>query len=95
MTNPVSSPGDPIFYMHHTWLDRMWWKWQANNISARLTDMGGNNKPRLQPGLFPGLFPPGFNGTVPGFNGTIPGFNGTMNPAWGDMRDNIRPADVP
>lgn len=30
-----------IFYMHHANLDRVWWSWQARNLSARLTDISG------------------------------------------------------
>jgi len=41
--NPVSSPGDPIFYMHHAWLDMLWAKWQDAS-PARLKEIGGNNK---------------------------------------------------
>ncbi|EFQ35939.1 hypothetical protein CGRA01v4_06143 [Colletotrichum graminicola] len=36
------SPADPLFFMHHTNLDRLWWVWQSKNTS-RLTDMGGPN----------------------------------------------------
>ncbi|KZL66551.1 amino acid transporter [Colletotrichum tofieldiae] len=36
------SPADPLFFMHHTNLDRLWWEWQSKNTS-RLTDMGGRN----------------------------------------------------
>ncbi|KAF6802798.1 amino acid transporter [Colletotrichum musicola] len=36
------SPADPMFFMHHTNLDRLWWVWQSKNES-RLTDMGGKN----------------------------------------------------
>ncbi|ETS87965.1 hypothetical protein PFICI_01793 [Pestalotiopsis fici W106-1] len=45
MQNPVLSPGDPIFFLHHTNLDRLWWLWQSANLTARLTDMGGSNVP--------------------------------------------------
>ncbi|POS74667.1 hypothetical protein DHEL01_v206935 [Diaporthe helianthi] len=41
--NDVSlSPGDPLFFLHHTNLDRIWWEWQALD-KARLTDIGGQN----------------------------------------------------
>lgn len=43
MLNPISSPGDPIFYLHHTWLDKVWWDWQSQNLTSRLTDIGGPN----------------------------------------------------
>ncbi|KAH7354493.1 hypothetical protein B0T11DRAFT_332315 [Plectosphaerella cucumerina] len=36
------SPADPLFFMHHTNLDRLWWEWQSKNAS-RLTDMTGRN----------------------------------------------------
>jgi len=35
------SPGDPIFFLHHANLDRVWWSWQMKNQPARLTDFGG------------------------------------------------------
>lgn len=44
MANPVSSPGDPLFYLHHTWLDKMWWDWQSRDLPARLSEMGGENR---------------------------------------------------
>jgi len=43
MLNPISSPGDPLFYLHHAWLDQLWWFWQKDDLSRRLTDMGGRN----------------------------------------------------
>lgn len=27
MTDPETSPADPIFWLHHANLDRLWWKW--------------------------------------------------------------------
>ncbi|KAL1855304.1 hypothetical protein Daus18300_011121 [Diaporthe australafricana] len=45
MQNAVLSPGDPVFFLHHNNLDRLWWEWQSANLTARLTDMGGNNTP--------------------------------------------------
>ena len=34
---------DPIFYLHHTFLDRVWWQWQERALPARLTDFAGYN----------------------------------------------------
>ena len=27
MSNPHTSPADPVFWLHHANLDRLWWKW--------------------------------------------------------------------
>ncbi|KAH7389990.1 hypothetical protein BKA66DRAFT_558580 [Pyrenochaeta sp. MPI-SDFR-AT-0127] len=54
MQNGVSSPGDPLFYLHHTWLDKMWADWQAKDKTKRLTEMGGTNvMPQNMEGFFP------------------------------------------
>ncbi|KAI4601446.1 hypothetical protein KJ359_011575 [Pestalotiopsis sp. 9143b] len=45
MQDAALSPGDPIFFLHHTNLDRLWWLWQSANLTARLSDMGGQNVP--------------------------------------------------
>ncbi|KAI1865425.1 uncharacterized protein JN550_008473 [Neoarthrinium moseri] len=77
MSDPTLSPGDPIFYLHHSWLDKLWWEWQKGNSSKRLSDVGGLNTPSF--GSFPGGPSSGFpNGTFPGFpgNGSFPGFPG-------------------
>lgn len=42
MANSVSSPGDPLFYLHHTWLDKVWWDWQKGDVKARKYDLAGN-----------------------------------------------------
>ncbi|KAI0116207.1 Di-copper centre-containing protein [Hypoxylon sp. NC0597] len=65
MVNPFTSPGDPIFFLHHGYLDKVWWDWQSGNLSTRLTAIGGNNTqggpgfsgpggPGFGPGPFPG-----------------------------------------
>ncbi|RYP77635.1 hypothetical protein DL771_001003 [Monosporascus sp. 5C6A] len=36
------SPNDPIFYLHHCNVDRLWWQWQTADIAARQTEYGGN-----------------------------------------------------
>ncbi|KAK3935115.1 amino acid transporter [Diplogelasinospora grovesii] len=58
MLNVKLSPGDPIFYLHHTYLDKLWWEWQARNLTHRLTDMSGTNTQQM----------PSFN--ISGFNST-------------------------
>lgn len=45
MLDGSGSPGDPLFFLHHTNLDRLWWEWQQVNLTARLTDMTGRNVP--------------------------------------------------
>ncbi|KAI3391544.1 hypothetical protein diail_7164 [Diaporthe ilicicola] len=42
------SPGDSLFYLHHTFLDYLWWQWQAVDFSIRLTDMTGRNVPLVE-----------------------------------------------
>jgi len=87
MTNPISSPGDPLFYLHHAWLDMLWAKWQAQSPAVRLSEMGGKNKGDLAT-EFPGpLFPPDL--PPPGAGGG--GGGGGPPPAM----DLTRPADVP
>jgi tyrosinase len=41
MTNTFSSPGDPLFYLHHAFLDKLWDTWQRKNFAVRKSDMGG------------------------------------------------------
>lgn len=44
MQDPTLSPGDPVFYLHHSYLDKLWWDWQQIDKS-RFWDMGGPNIP--------------------------------------------------
>ncbi|TFK18628.1 Di-copper centre-containing protein [Coprinopsis marcescibilis] len=39
MTNTYSA--DPLFYMHHSNLDRFWWKWQMVDPENRMFDVSG------------------------------------------------------
>jgi tyrosinase len=32
---------DPIFYLHHSQLDRVWWLWQMRDKENRVKDYGG------------------------------------------------------
>ncbi|KAL0634128.1 hypothetical protein Q9L58_006935 [Maublancomyces gigas] len=41
LSDVYSSPGDPLFYLHHANLDRLWWQWQQLNPTERLTDISG------------------------------------------------------
>lgn len=43
MGNGVSSPGDPLFWLHHTWLDKLLWDWQAKDRTKRTTTITGTN----------------------------------------------------
>jgi len=36
MSDVYSSPGDPVFFMHHLFVDRMWYRWQNANPGARM-----------------------------------------------------------
>ena len=85
MLNPVSSPGDPIFFLHHAWLDRMWAKWTEKDPAARMTQIGGINRANLSDiGIGP---PSGASGGRPGGGGGVPG---------GFVPVNLtRPNDVP
>ncbi|KAJ5740495.1 hypothetical protein N7493_000367 [Penicillium malachiteum] len=46
MANAVTSTGDPLFFLHHAWLGRAWWKWQLQDKENRLYQMGGSNRER-------------------------------------------------
>ncbi|OTA99165.1 hypothetical protein M426DRAFT_16734 [Hypoxylon sp. CI-4A] len=75
MINLYLSPGDPIFYLHHGYLDKLWWNWQSLNLTTRLTEVGGNNTASF-PGFGPGGpgspgFPPGGN-PIGGGNSSFP-----------------------
>ncbi|KAJ3121867.1 hypothetical protein HK098_003320 [Nowakowskiella sp. JEL0407] len=41
MGSQYSSCSDPTFYLHHAQIDRLWWLWQMQNPSVRLTEIGG------------------------------------------------------
>lgn len=50
MGNLFSSPGDPLFHLHHANLDRLWWQWQEKDLPTRFLDISGRlhaNSPRL------------------------------------------------
>lgn len=39
--NQYNSPGDPLFYLHHGNLDRIFWQWQQKDLHTRLNEVGG------------------------------------------------------
>ncbi|PPQ86638.1 hypothetical protein CVT25_006822 [Psilocybe cyanescens] len=41
MGDLYNSPADPVFYLHHANLDRVWWSWQKKDLSRRLVDISG------------------------------------------------------
>ncbi|OCL10974.1 Di-copper centre-containing protein [Glonium stellatum] len=41
MGDLYASPSDPIFWLHHANLDRVWWSWQMRNPRKRLFDISG------------------------------------------------------
>ncbi|KAF5687094.1 Tyrosinase [Fusarium circinatum] len=38
---PSTSPNDPLFMVHHTQIDRLWWLWQQKNPKQRNSDFSG------------------------------------------------------
>ncbi|KIL85506.1 amino acid transporter protein [Fusarium avenaceum] len=58
------SPGDPIFWLHHTYLDKLFWDWQSQNLTTRLTEIGGSNLQDLSAGE--GSLPGGGKGDLIG-----------------------------
>ncbi|CAI6333839.1 unnamed protein product [Periconia digitata] len=38
------SPGDPLFYLHHAYIDKVWWTWQSADPEHRLYEISGQNQ---------------------------------------------------
>ncbi|KAI1866490.1 hypothetical protein JX265_007791 [Neoarthrinium moseri] len=81
MSNVYSSPGDPLFWLHHGGLDKLWDEWQRKDWSARKLDIGG---PDTQ-----FAYPFNFFGDVPYKNVTL---DYVMN--FGQMSDSIMIREV-
>lgn len=43
LADQSASPGDPVFFLHHANLDRLWWEWQQKDIPTRLSEMSGQS----------------------------------------------------
>ncbi|KAF1809815.1 Di-copper centre-containing protein [Eremomyces bilateralis CBS 781.70] len=86
MLDPISSPGDPLFYLHHTWLDKVWWDWQKQK-PERLRDITGR-KVSINPffDLLSNL--PGNSTITDFFMGNIPGLPSI--PGGGPFSENNR-----
>jgi len=41
MSDVAASPGDPIFFMHHLFIDRNFRIWQNGDVGARTTSING------------------------------------------------------
>lgn len=78
MMNPVFSPNDPLFWLHHAYIDRVWARWQANRRSAEPgSTFLSHYPPRAEVSPFNGQPPPNGHriddpmwpwvGTAPGY----------------------------
>ncbi|KAK7052176.1 hypothetical protein R3P38DRAFT_2858995 [Favolaschia claudopus] len=36
-----SSPGDPVFYLHHAFVDKLWWDWVGLDFASRIDQISG------------------------------------------------------
>jgi tyrosinase len=41
MGDPFTSTNDPLFFLHHAGLDRLWAIWQEQDLEPRLKDVSG------------------------------------------------------
>lgn len=41
ITDLYISPSDPLFYLHHSNIDRIFWSWQSRRLPYRYTDISG------------------------------------------------------
>jgi hypothetical protein len=44
MTDPMTAPYDPIFFLHHANIDRLWLQWQRQNYDAILYGYSGTDQ---------------------------------------------------
>jgi tyrosinase len=44
VSNPNAHMADPIFYLHHTQLDRLWYMWQQRDLETRFMAYSGHNQ---------------------------------------------------
>ncbi|ODB95108.1 hypothetical protein A3197_17230 [Candidatus Thiodiazotropha endoloripes] len=58
MANPVFSPNDPLFWVHHSYIDRVWARWQQKRLAAKPgTNLNDFYPPQNQVDPFRGRLP--------------------------------------
>ncbi|KAI5778036.1 hypothetical protein EDC01DRAFT_591559, partial [Geopyxis carbonaria] len=40
-TDFISSPTDPTFWLHHAYIDYLYWQWQSKDLEVRVKEVGG------------------------------------------------------
>lgn len=53
MSNPTASPFDPLFYLHHCNIDRIWAMWQTDGHATEYPAAGGNPHHNRNDLMFP------------------------------------------
>ncbi|KAK7943942.1 uncharacterized protein PG986_013055 [Apiospora aurea] len=48
--SPATSPNDPIFFLHHAQIDRLWTQWQMEEPETRTMEFGGPKTHDKEPG---------------------------------------------
>ncbi|KAK3370434.1 tyrosinase-like protein [Podospora didyma] len=51
MSDPFTSPNDPLFYLHHAQIDRVYWIWQMQDFNSRQGVSGTQTLLNLPPSL--------------------------------------------
>jgi len=49
MMDVFLGPTDPLFYLHHANIDRIWWNWQLRDFENRTTQITGPLRPVVPP----------------------------------------------
>lgn len=64
--NTASCESDPVFYLHHAALDRLWWRWQQKRPRIRTQEISGpaSNSTTMEATLKDILPMPGYAGLV-------------------------------
>jgi tyrosinase-like protein len=53
---PMTSPNDPLFFLHHCFVDKLWWDWQQRNgINTYIPLTGGRLSQNLNDNMEPGI----------------------------------------